>query len=543
MTRSLKIAVVGSGAAGYFAAAAIKRNCANADVTVIYDPATPHVGVGESVAWNGPWFMYKYLGLGNDFAWLRKSRSSFKYSVALQGFHGTDELYHTTAPFNPSYKVLYKSIWDDAVPYMKLQDGPSIYDVLLHLRAKDLIDGSNIQQYAAEKFWYCQNNTSPVDTKGKWSTSQQIGHSYHINANYIKDVIHELVGVPAGVKTLGIKIKDVVLGSNGDIDSLLLDNGEKFSADLFIDCSGFARILAKRLPYVFDHCDEYFNDTALVGPHHFTDPSEYTGYTLSAAMDYGWRFSISADNRSGEGYQFNSRIFNNEDQLIDEYYRKTGKTDVNFRKLKWTPGYYRETFVNNCITMGISHGFSDVFDANNFSSTLRHIGKLVDYIQQDSELTFHWRKDFNKYAYDLSWDIVFRIQTAFHLARRNDTVYWQEMKQAAKKFDTEQRLIDACFDPRRKTAPGIGNNTLAYSSHMFMNQAIYNQTPIPKERCLLNIDHNTEQQALAFFNFFKTSYELKSKTAPSIASFYKNIYPTAYYDDQQQYPNYHDFMG
>ena len=47
--KNLKIAIVGAGAAGYFAAAALKRNCANVDVTVIYDPDTPYIGVGESL--------------------------------------------------------------------------------------------------------------------------------------------------------------------------------------------------------------------------------------------------------------------------------------------------------------------------------------------------------------------------------------------------------------------------------------------------------------------------------------------------------------
>lgn len=543
MSTPLKIVIAGAGAAGYFAAAAIRRNCPNTDVTVVYDPDTPHIGVGESIAWNGAHFMRDILGL-TTFEWLKESGSTFKYSVGLQSFHGTDEIYHTLPPFNPPVSSLFKSVRHANFDYYP-GDGSeiSLYDMLLHLWAKGLIDGSNLQVYSSELFHFMDQNKSPIDSKGQWSVDAFAGHSYHINANYIKDVVHERVGRPHGVKTLARKIKDVILTENGAIDHLLLDDDQHLRADLFIDSTGFARVLARRLPYKFDPCDEYFNDTALVGPHVFADESEYSGTTLSQAMDYGWRFSISAEGRSGEGYVFNSRIFDREDQLIDEYQRKTGKRDVSFRKLKWQPGYQHDTFVKNCITIGIAHGFSDVFDANNFSATLRQIETLVYSINNYPGTEFLWRDYYNNYCRHISWDIVFRIQTAFHLARRRDTIYWQEMSRAAKKFDTEQRLIDSIFDPTRRLLPNREDNKYAYSQHLFINQAVYNQTPISRDRCLLDIDSDTESLALQFFHFFKNSYEIKARKAISIPDFYREIYsrPKAY--QISKVPFYHDFLG
>ena len=67
--KKLKIVIVGAGAAGYFAAAAIKRNCPEHEVVVVSDPNTPHIGVGEAIAWNGPNFMQVVLGL-KDFQWM-----------------------------------------------------------------------------------------------------------------------------------------------------------------------------------------------------------------------------------------------------------------------------------------------------------------------------------------------------------------------------------------------------------------------------------------------------------------------------------------
>lgn len=544
----LRVAIVGAGAAGYFAAAAIQKNCPNTQVTIIYDPNTPYIGVGESLGFGGPSFFSKYLGLHNDFAWLKKSGSTFKYAVALQNWHDeSNEKYFMTFPFNPSYRVLHKSVWEAAnsKEFMFHDNEYNIYTMLLHLRSKGLVDDYCVQQYANEYWWHAKYNTCHITDKGKWNTNRTIGHSYHINADNIRHVIHDMVGRPAGVQEISQRVNDVVLKDNGWIDHLVLESGEKFYADLFIDCSGFARLLAKRLPYQFDHCDEYFNNRALVGSHKFNDFNEYNSETLTCGMKYGWRFSIPVHGRSGEGYQFNSRLFDNQDEIVNEYYTKTGKTDVNFRLLKWEPGYYREAMVNNCVAIGISHGFSDVFDANNFSSSLRHIGKLVDHIQLDPGRTLNWRDTYNKMVNTGTDIILLRIQTAFHLARRNDSVYWQAMKEAARKFDTQQRLINTILDPNMRSYPDTHKSSNRfYTNHVFINQALYNKTPIDPKICRVNLSEFEEQQALIFFKYFQDTYELRAKHSQSIPQFYRAMYPNL---DTTQYvkaPDYHvDFLG
>lgn len=543
----LRIAVVGAGAAGFFAAAAIKKNCANTQVTVIHDPKTPYIGVGESLGWGGPNFFSKYLGLHNDLVWLEKSGSTLKYAVSLQNWHDeSGEKYYMTFPFNPSYKVLNKSIWDNAfdIKYIKHDYEYNIYTILLHLRSKGLVDDYTLQQYANEFWWYAKHKTCHINPQAV-GTQKFMGYSYHINAEHIRHVIHDMVGKPAGVEEIAQRVQSVVLKENGYIDHLILENGQTHHADLFIDASGFSRILAKNLPFEFEPCDEYCNNSALVGSHRFKDHSEYTAETLTAGMKYGWRFSIPVNGRSGEGYQFNSNIFDDEQQLVDEYYEKTGNVDVQFRRIKWKPGYYKNAMVNNCITLGISHGFSDVFDANNFSDTIRHIGKLVDYIFDDPGKTFCWRDEYNRMVDLGNQIIVTRIQTAFHLARRNDSIYWQAMKEAERKFNTREKLIDIALDPKMRMYPGSSRDSnRLYTNHVFINQALYNRIEFPKERCILDISPFEEQQALIFFQYFKDTYNLRAQNSQSIEKFYQSVYPFIDSKEEGQAPpSYLDFLG
>jgi tryptophan halogenase len=546
--KNFKIAIIGAGAAGYFAAAALKRNCANVDVTVIYDPDTPYIGVGESLGWYGPTFFSKYLGLHNDFVWLKKSGSTYKYSVALQDWHDeSGEKYFMTYPFNPSYKALNKSVWTAAntEDLLRHNNEYNMYSVLMHLRSKGLVDDYCVQQYANELWWHCHYNTCHISPKQIWNTQRLIGHSYHINADHIRHVIHDMVGRPAGVEEIAQRVKNVVIKENGFIDHVVLGNDQQFHADLFIDSTGFAKVLARHLPYEFEHCDEYFNNSALVGQHKFTGYDEYNTETLTCGMKYGWRFSIPVHGRSGEGYQFNSRIYDNEQVLMDEFYSKTGKTDVEFRRLRWQPGYYKNAMVNNCITIGISHGFSDVFDANNFSSTIRHIGKLVDYIQADPARSLDWRDSYNTMVDTGNQYIKLRIQTAFHLARRNDTVYWQAMKEADRKFKTQERLIDTALDPHMRSYPDSSSTSnRMYTNHIFINQALYNKNHFDPARCQLDLTEFEEQQALIFFNYFRDTYSLRAKHSQSVPDFYRSMYPNLDASGIVKTPDFYlDFLG
>jgi tryptophan halogenase len=547
--KKLKIVIVGAGAAGYFAAAAIKRNCPTHEVIVVSDPNTPHIGVGEAIAWNGPHFMQVVLGL-KDFQWMKDSQSAWKFAVRHRGFHGDDRPdYAWSFPFNPTARLLSASLWDSKyhLRTTKMTDTPptTMYDVWLHLKAKGLLDTYNPQQDTHELQHFAEQNKSVIEDDGQWVVSAYAGHSYHINSFYIKDVVHNLVGKPAGVKDVQIKVKDVVLTPDGAIDYLLLDNEEKMHADLFIDSTGLKRLLVSKMSSDFVELDEYCNDSSLVSLHKYESPDEYTNYTLHHAMDHGWRFSISMQDRCGEGYTYNSRINNNEDQFVDEHVKKSGHKDLNFRKFSWTPGYYKNSIVKNCLALGLSYGMSDVFDANNFSSTLRQIEKLVEMLKKDPEATNNWVEKYNRYVEGITADVYFRIQCAFHLAPRNDTVYWQTMKEAADKFNTKQKLIDTVFEPNRKVVTSL-DNPVSYIQHTWINQCAFYDIPIYKDpRCIRpEIDDVTEQLALNWFKFFNNKNRIVAENSRSMNDFYKNIYPNITVSNTgDNLSNYTDYLG
>lgn len=525
-----KIAIVGNGAAGVFCAAAIKKQLPQLEVVMVYDPNLKHIGVGESLGFNGPDFIKNTLGLDNELDWMRESCSGFKFGVKWLGWDGNDTVgFMNTAPLNMTSQIVETSILEPWYYHYYHSDKNSLYDLWAYCKQHKFTSSYNPQSAIGETYHYLNNNKSPVNLDGSRRTSPHLGYSYHINAENIRTVVHKRVGIPAGVKEIAVPIQQVVV-SNGKIDHLLLVNGESVTADLFIDCTGFNKLLFKELGIEFESADQYANDTALVGNYHYKDIEEHNSWTLLAAMDYGWRFSISMNHRSGEGYQFNSALCNNQDALVDEYQRKTGRPGNILRKITWTPGYYKDSFSGNCIALGLSHGFVDVFDSNNFSSTLLFIKKIIAGLKQDPTDNFSWRDSFNWAVREVTDDIKFRIQCAFHLAPKNNTEYWLAMKEAGKKFHTKEKLLDTIFSERKKCRLSHQNN--AYSQHTFLNTAIYYGIPfeVPSD---WEFSKESVDLALNLFDFIDRKGRIQSVNAPTSGQFYQMLFSDTKLEPEQ----------
>jgi len=516
--KNIKIAIIGAGVAGHFTAAAIARNCKHAEITIYHDPNTPPIGVGESMAWGAPDFMRETLGLKNEFEWMRLSQSTYKFGSIQQGFtNQNDYPFYVSYPFVGSSKLLLKSPLEGYTGLIVNNDDNSLYDVWLHLYKKELRTKLDSRGDMSESHWFAFNNTCPVNENGEFLTLGSLGHSYHVDSNIIGSVINDLVGKPHGVKEVISSVKKININEKG-IKSITLNNNSEIVADLFIDCTGFKRLLMKELDAKFIPCDESFNNSAIVGIKYYESEKDYTNITSLKAMPNGWAFKIPTHNRTGNGYIFNNRLTNSEEHLIHEFEQITGNKDTIKRRIKWEPGYYEKCMVKNCISIGLSYGFTEAFDANSLSATLVYIKRLIKHLNEDISGTQEWRNDFNYYTNAIADDIIFRIQCAMHLAPRNDTNYWNEMKIAGKKFKTLEKLLDNIYSDDRKKYLGYQNKL--YSQHIFINTVLYYDIPfsIPS----WNIHKQTEELALNWFKFFNNRNKIIAETSMNIGKFYKN---------------------
>jgi hypothetical protein len=531
--RPIKVVIVGSGAAGVFAAAAIKLNCPNVSVTIVHDPNTPYIGVGESVGFYFRPFMQNYLHFKNDFEWMPQTHSTYKLGIVHYGFNPSQPKHIQAFPYQVSHNILASSIVNAYSHSLSPEinrlvtgnniDQYSLVDVWMHLYTRGLRDLHQRESDLSEMFWYIYYGTIPQP--GHCDNRKFISSvSCHINADYAKDFILENRCVPAGVQIIAKKVIDTVVNDNG-IQHLVCEDQSIISGDLFIDCTGFRRLLANKLDFKWRKVAEEFNDSAIVGqgPNHDGRKIITTNYTEHHAMDHGWLFSIPLPQRSGNGYVFNSRISSDPEKIIDEFNKKfPHKTGAIKRVIKWDPGHYEKYFVKNCITLGISQGFFDPYDANNFSVSFKYIESIVDNLKADQARTFEWREQFNHWTAHYTNDVYFRIQTGLWCAPKNDTEYWKILNRAAKRENLHERIRDTVLGHDRK----INVKNYAYSHGLFFNHAMYYGINIAPR--LLPIDAQTEQLALNFFNYFSTKNQIQAQAAEKIDTFYSKLYNIPY---------------
>lgn len=115
------------------------------------------------------------------------------------------------------------------------------------------------------------------------------------------------IAKPQGVTQIVAKVQQV--NADGDnIKNIILDNGDIITADLFIDCSGFYKVLINKLKWPEKVYSNHPINSAWVCQTVYEDQeTEMVNYTQSIAEPHGWRFKIGIYHRMGNGYCFDSR--------------------------------------------------------------------------------------------------------------------------------------------------------------------------------------------------------------------------------------------
>lgn len=520
--KHLTIVIVGAGAAGYFAAAAIKRNCPNTDVTIVHDPDTPYLGVGESISFNCRDIMKNLFGIQNEYSfdWMKKSNSSYKYSMAYFGFDGTTKPMVAGAQWNPSYNVINQSITQthkQTISPYQLANGAddhryTLWDIWLHLFNKSFRKKETRLGDLCESTWYAYYKTM-IQNNDHLTT-------FHFNADYVKEVIHDSVGVPHGVKVKALKIKNVVFDGT-KVTHIVGDDDSHIHADLFIDCTGFKRLFSQFVPFQWNATEDTINNTAIVGQGPNRHDRQHPSDTVSRhyAMSNGWVFSLPQPNRSGNGYVYNKNFTSDDQLIVDEFEQRfPWSKNVIKRKISWQTGFIDKPFVANCLSLGVSAGFTDVWDANGFSTQLTFINRLVSFIKQDTQRTFYWQEKYNNFVKNINEDVLKRIQVGIYLAPKNDSPYWQIMNDIGRQMKLKEWLQDAVVSPSRRFVAGSPH---FWYQPAWANVALYYNIDIPWQA---DIDSETEQLAINFFDYFNNHNKIQAKHSQPVNDWYNNFY-------------------
>jgi tryptophan halogenase len=184
--------------------------------------------------------------------------------------------------------------------------------------------------------------------------------------------------------------------TEGRVQELILKNGQRVSADLYLDCTGFKQLLHDSPDRVTVE-GRLFCDTAIAGHIPYIDKEkEMDPYVKSSAVEHGWIWNIPVQSRIGSGLVFNRSITD-----IDEakdFFVKYWNNRISKEQLKvidWTPFYNKNIWHDNVVSIGLSAGFIEPLESTGVALIITGLEQLVFrlgidyYTDQDIEIYNH----------------------------------------------------------------------------------------------------------------------------------------------------------
>ena len=251
-------------------------------------------------------------------------------------------------------------------------------------------------------------------------------YAYHFDAGLLGNFL-KLHAQKLGVLHQIDTVAQVKCHENGDIAQLIMHSGATFSADLFVDCSGFKGLLINQAlgePFI-SYKENLFNDRAIAIPTALDSGDELSSETVSSALRHGWAWQIPLSNRYGNGYVYASDFVTDE-QAEQELRRHlgAGAHKQEARHLKMRVGRIEQHWRNNCLAIGLSQGFIEPLEATALMLIQFSVVNFIAMMEQ-AEFSRCNQTQFNRRINQMFEGVRDYVVAHYHLNSRNDSDYWR----------------------------------------------------------------------------------------------------------------------
>ena len=368
------IVIAGGGTAGWMAAAMLAR-FSGRRIVLVESEAIGTVGVGEATI---PQIRLFNAALGIDEAsFLAATKGSFKLGIAFDGWAGEGTSYlHAFGQVGHGAGIL---------PFHH-------YWLRAHAAGK-------AEPLAA----YCLNDAAARAGKMQFVRPQpgapapDMPWAYHFDAGLYAAMLRDYAEA-RGVERVEGKIASVARdGTSGDIEALVLEDGQRIEGGLFLDCTGFrSLLLGESLETPFEDWSHWLPcDRAIAVP--CGPGGDFAPYTRSIARKAGWQWRIPLQHRIGNGHVYCSEFMDDEEAEQILLANLDGSPKAEPRLLKFTTGMRRDQWRGNCVAIGLAGGFMEPLESTSIHLVQSAIARLLQMLPGERSQPA-MRDEFNRQA-------------------------------------------------------------------------------------------------------------------------------------------------
>lgn len=462
------VTVLGGGNAGLMTALYLKTSIPDINFTIIKSSKIGTIGVGEGSTEH---WMYFAKAVGINFVDLVKEcGATFKIGLKFENWHGDNTSYFHSLPAAYVHEDPLTGVGHQMMGL--IANGTSSEDLCWQLP----LDG-----FVSE----------PFDNYYQFHFDSE-----KLNAFLIKKCKE------CNIDIIDADIKNTNLDNDGFVKSITDTVGNTYTADFFIDSSGFSRVIASNVGAKWVDWSHYLPLNSVIA---FQTPyqEEIQPYTLARSMNAGWMWRAPVQDRFGNGYVFDDRFITEEEALaeVQQYFDFPLKIG---RKINYKSGHVDRAWIKNVVSIGLSSNFVEPLEASSISTTIQQSRLLATAL-------WNWSRDnttaidkYNEIVDDMMLNILDFIQLHY-LTQREDTEFWKWVKNEMPRTDFINRNLE-----------NFKNN--------FVNQML-----LPEDGATNNYkiyDH---------LNWIQVMHGLRMFNIPKIKELYDRKYKQFYYNlDKEQ---------
>ena len=416
------ICIVGGGSAGWMTAAYALHNLPWANIVLVESPNIPTVGVGEASLLGFDKFLNE-CGIPN-YQWQNATDAVAKTGIVFSKWKDSKtDIWH---PF------FFDGMWfpkdNDEREYVARS-------------AMGIQAGLEIEEYMEfASTWHI-----PSVEKKQLPDLRIHEIGYHLDAiklakfltSYLKEKHPtRLTHKPATVSN--------VIVNNDRVVSIDAD-AETITADVFIDCTGFKRLLSGSIPgseYAV-HDKMLFTNAAVAGPVKYQAESEVIPpYTICEACEYGWIWKTSIAGRIGSGLVYNDTLLTKEqaEEYFVNHWGKDRMLTEKFNHIKFKPENNLRNWRGNCFSVGLSSGFLEPLESTGLALIIRSAKTGIDLLRKryfvDEDLAY-----FNAEMNNLYADAVDFV-ALHYMNSTNVGPFWDKVRAEFEPSQSLQTVID-----------------------------------------------------------------------------------------------------
>mgnify|MGYP003643011437 CR=1 FL=1 len=397
------ITIVGGGTAGWMTAAALSRMllAKNVIIKLVESEQIGTVGVGEATIPDIANFN-RMLGIDEQ-EFLAATKGTFKLGIEFRDWGKLGDMYFH--PFGAHGVDM---------------NGIDFHQYWLH--SKQHGNTAKLEDYSICSVAAKQSKFILPDNNPK-SVLSHLRYAYHFDATayaaYLRNYAEQRDVIRIEGKIASVTTEQV----SGNIQNVILENGQIIDADFFIDCSGFnALLLGKTLGVKFTDWSHWLpcNRAQAVASER-VEP--LPPFTVSTAKKAGWQWRIPTQHRTGNGHIYCSEFISDDEAhqvLLDGL---DTKPLADARTIHFQTGCREQFWVKNCIGIGLSSGFLEPLESTSIFLIQQGISRFIS-LYPDGNMSEVLKKEYNRLMSREFNQIRDFIILHYHATKRDDSPFW-----------------------------------------------------------------------------------------------------------------------